>query len=48
MAKEMRIVTDIDAEPEPLRSRLRELVQRGAARLDDLEREAESLLALEN
>lgn len=44
VADEMRIVTDIDAEPEPLRSRLRELVRRGAAELDELEEEAERLL----
>lgn len=44
----MRIVTDIDAEPEPLRSRLWELVHAGAAHLDELEDEAERLLATDS
>ena len=47
VAQDMRIVTDIDAEPEPLRSRLWELVRSGAAELDDLEEEAERLLAID-
>lgn len=33
----IRFVGDIDAEPEPLRSQLWELVMAGAAELDDLD-----------
>ena len=40
----MRVVTDIEAEEEPLRSRLRKALTEGAERLDGIENESEAML----